>query len=71
MARCKFIKRKRKDLFPCSNCKYKGKCETSGGSEPLTCLDCRYYRGAEKNDKQACYRRKGYNIRPCEDFEWS
>ena len=65
--KCSYYK-KPKSIFPCSECQYKGvDCENAIGREPLTCLHCRNYSGI---DKTVCYKRKGYNIRPCDEFEW-
>ena len=66
MRKCQFIGRP-EDIYPCRDCDYKGECMTSGGKEPLTCTHCRYYLG---EPKIVCYKRRGYNLRPCEDFEW-
>lgn len=64
--KCMFIGRP-SSIFPCSDCDYKGKCNISRGKEPLTCLHCRYYIGEKK---QVCYKRKGHNLRICDDFKW-
>lgn len=64
--KCGYIGRP-SNVFPCSDCDYKGKCETSGGKEPLTCMHCRFYLG---DNKQVCYKRKGHNLRICKDFQW-
>ena len=57
-----------KHIFPCNECKYKDvDCNDTKGREPLTCHDCRNFSWV---DKKVCYKRRGYNIRPCEEFEW-
>ena len=66
MRRCSYINKPR-SVYPCTDCAYQSDCEHSGGKEPLTCEHCRYYSGV---DKQVCYKRRGYNIRPCEEFKW-
>ena len=59
---------KPKHLFPCNECRYKGvDCEGTKGREPLTCHHCGKFSGVNKT---VCYKRKGYNIRPCDEFEW-
>ncbi len=63
----------RKDWkFPCNRCENKDarKCKEFGGREPITCLHCKYCGAAGVKEKRVCYKRRGYNIRPCEDFEW-
>ncbi len=66
--KCRYMPRK-DWKYPCNECKNKDKtkCSVFGGHEPLTCEHCRYYCGI---DKIVCYKRKGYNIRPCEEFMW-
>ena len=65
--RCGYNNRPRK-FFPCSECKVKGiDCKNARGREPITCLHCRWYYGVNKT---VCHKRNGYNIRPCEEFEW-
>lgn len=57
-----------RQMFPCSKCEYKNiDCEDSKHREPLTCHHCKFYCGINKT---VCHKRKGYNIRPCEKFEW-
>lgn len=69
MKSCRYMPRK-STVFPCSRCENKDatKCKEFGGYEPITCKHCRYYNGFNRN---VCYKRKGYNIRPCEEFDWS
>lgn len=56
--------------YPCTDCENKdsSKCKEFGGKEPITCEACRWYCGI---DKTVCYKRRGHNIRTCENFEWN
>ena len=65
---CRYRNRSNKAIFPCSDCKYKGSCETAGGKEPLTCEHCKFYCGI---GRVVCENRNGYNLRPCENFQWN
>lgn len=64
--RCMYMGRP-SNIFPCSDCDYKGECSISGGKEPLTCKHCRYYLG---ESKRVCYKRRGHNLRICREFKW-
>ena len=69
MAKCRYMPRK-SNRYPCDRCenKDKSKCSEFGGQEPITCHHCRWYYG---DRKELCRYRRGYNIRPCDKFEWS
>ena len=68
MSKCRYMPRK-PTVFPCSVCENKetSNCAEYGGKEPITCKHCRWYIG---DGKTVCYKRRGYTIRPCEDFKW-